>query len=156
MRGEGIHAPGFAKGIKFVDKDNTWCLFLGLGKEVPYPGCTNPHEHFHKIRTAHAEKRHLGFPCHGLREKRFACPWRTDQKYALGYFAAEAHEFLRCPQVFNDLPQFFLRLLYPRYVLKGDLDLILAINLAPAFAEVEHAGGGSAHSSHEQIPYEKD
>ena len=35
--------------INFINKDNTWCIFLSLLEEIADTGSTNTYEHFHKI-----------------------------------------------------------------------------------------------------------
>ncbi len=83
MASGGGHAAGFAQGIELVDKNDARRLFLGLLEQVPHPGRTQPHEHFHELGAAEAEKRYAALTGYGLGQQRFArAGWAHEQNAA--------------------------------------------------------------------------
>ncbi len=68
------------------------------------------HEHFHKIRTAHAEERHAGLSGHGLGQQGFTGSGRAHQQDALGHASAQIFKIGRVLEKIDDLLQFVLGL----------------------------------------------
>ena len=52
--------------VNFINKYNARSIFLRLIKEIANARRSNPHKHFHKVRTADGEKRDTGFSSHGF------------------------------------------------------------------------------------------
>ena len=82
-------------GIYLVDEDNARTLLLGLTKKVANTTGTDTNEHFHKIRTAHREERHISLTCHSLGKEGLTCTWRPYEQSTLGYLATQLGVFGR-------------------------------------------------------------
>ena len=35
--------------VNLIDKNNTRCMFLGIFKQISYPGCSDSDKHFHEV-----------------------------------------------------------------------------------------------------------
>ena len=85
-----------ANSIKLVDEDEARCILLGILKEIPNPGGTDPHKHFHKFRAADAEKRYARFSRNCPGQQRLTRTWRSNQQDSLGDFAPTSLYFFGC------------------------------------------------------------
>ena len=69
-------SPATTDRVNFIDKKDAWCVATSFLKEVPDPARTNSNKHFHKIGTAHAEKRNVRLPCNSFGEQSLSGPRR--------------------------------------------------------------------------------
>ncbi|OQB35213.1 MAG: hypothetical protein BWY09_02393 [Candidatus Hydrogenedentes bacterium ADurb.Bin179] len=124
-----------AHGVNFVNEYNTWGVFMALLKQVTHAACPHADEHFHKIRTANAEKGHVSLACNSLREKRLARARRPDQQHAARNLPPQSRKLLRLLQKLYDFLEFFLGLLHARHILEGNFLISLARHPGAAFAK---------------------
>ena len=95
-----------------------------LLEHVAHAARADADEHFHEVRTADAEERHVRLAGDGLGEQRLAGAGRADHQHALRNAAAELLEFLRVLEELDEFPDLFLGLLDAGHVLEGDLVLV--------------------------------
>src|SRR5262245_6856684 len=112
-------------GIDLINKDNAWCLFFTLDKEISHPRSTNPDEHLNKVRSTNGKKWDSGFASDCPRKQGFSSAWSSDEQDALWDAPAQTGEFLGVFEECNDLFQFLLRLFNPSYIIKRHSMLIL-------------------------------
>ena len=55
-----------ADSIDFIDKDNAGRMFFALLKKVTNTGRSDADKHFHEIRSADTEERHIGLTGNSL------------------------------------------------------------------------------------------
>ena len=125
-----------AHGVDFVDEDEARRGLLALLEHVAHTARTDADEHFHEVRAADREERHVGLACDGAREQRLAGAWRPDHEHALRDASAELLEALRISEELHDFLHFILRLLDARHVLEGHLVLIASHHAGLGLAEV--------------------
>ena len=91
-----------AYGVDFIDKYDTRSFLLGLAEEIADTGGAYTDKHFDKVGTRHGEERNIGFSCHSLGKKGFACSGRANEECSLGNFAAEVGIAFGIFQEFHD------------------------------------------------------
>ena len=79
-----------ANRVYLIYKYDTRRVAFGLLKEVPYPSCSDAHEHLNELGTADVEERHSGFSGHCSGHQSLACAWRPNQQYPFGYAGAQS------------------------------------------------------------------
>ena len=119
-----------AHSVNFINKNKTRSVFLALNKEVAHARSAYAHKHLHKIRTGNGKKRHARLTRYGAGQQGFARTGRAHQQYTLGNTTTQPREFFGVGEKLHHFLQFFLGLIHPRHIGKGD---------ARAFL-VEHAG----------------
>src|SRR6185295_13226243 len=65
-------SPAPPDRVNFVDKDQARSILARLFEHIAHAARADADEHFHKIRTADAEKRRVGLARDGLCEKSLA------------------------------------------------------------------------------------
>ena len=144
----GSDPSGLSKRIQLIDENDTGGFFGGLLEEISYPRGPQAHKHFHKLRAAHAEKRHPAFTGHGLGQHGFAGSRRADQQSPSGYFPPQVGVFARFFQELHHFHQFLFGLINTGHIRKPDLNIFLHINLGFVFAEGHKARLLSGHTLH--------
>src|ERR1700722_2628250 len=82
-------------GVYFIDKDNTWSIFLSLGKQVSDSAGTNTDKHFNEFRTGNAKERHISLTSNRSRQHSFAGTWWTDQQHTFRDTGSDTSKFFR-------------------------------------------------------------
>jgi hypothetical protein len=119
-----------ADRVDFVDEDDAGRVLLGLLEHVAHAAGADADEHLDEVGARDGEERHVGFAGDRAREQRLAGAGRADQQHALGESSAEALEFLRVAQEFDDLLQVLLGLVDAGDVLEGDAAMRSVSSLA--------------------------
>src|SRR5690554_477426 len=141
-----------ANSIKLVDEDEARCILLGILKEIPNPGGTDPHKHFHKFRATDAEKRYARFSRNCPGQQRLTRTWRSNQQDSLGDFCSYFVVLLRMLQEIYDFYQFLLCLVDTCDMLEGNPALVLMMQTGSAFAERHGAVVAALHLIHNKQP----
>src|SRR5690348_4642707 len=131
-----------ANGVDLVDEDDAGGGLLGLIEHIAHTGCADADEHLDEVRAGDGEEGNTRLTRDRTSEKRLAGARRSDQKRALGDFAAEARELAGVLEVLDD----FLELL-PGLVDSGDVSegyaaLLLGQHARAALAGAHRAGTG--------------
>src|SRR5699024_7830862 len=50
-------APSSGHRVDFIDENDTGAVTLSLFKQIPHPGRSHAHEHFHEIRSGNTKER---------------------------------------------------------------------------------------------------
>ncbi len=124
-----------ADGVDFVDEDNAGRVLFGLLEHVAHAACADADEHFDKVGTGDGEERHVRLACDSASEQRLAGAGRPDQQQAARNTTAEALEFTRVAQEFDDLLQIELCLVDAGHILKRDAAVCLGQKLRPRLAK---------------------
>ena len=139
-------------GIDFVDEDDARRVLLRLLEHVAHAAGADADEHFDEVRARDREERHVGFARDGARDQRFARAGRTDEQAATRDAAAEALEFLRVAQEFDDLFEIGFRFIDARNVLERHATMPLGQEFSARLAEAHGAPGSRLHLAHEKDP----
>ena len=123
-----------ADRVDFVDEDDARRVLLRLLEHVAHARGADADEHLDEVGTGDREERHLRLAGDRLGEQRLAGAGRADHQHAARNLAAELRELGRIAQELDELADFLLRLVAAGDVGEGDLDLILALQLARANA----------------------
>ena len=110
-------------------------MLARLLEQVAHPGRADPDEHLDKLRAGDRKERHSGLAGDGTGQQCLAGPRRADQQHALGRPAAEPPVGLGILQEVDDLDQLVLGLVDAGDIGKGDLGLLLDIDLGAALAD---------------------
>src|SRR2546426_4108796 len=145
-------APVPAHRVDLVHEDDAGGVLLALVEEIAHAGGAHAHEHLDEIRAGDGEERHVGLARDGLGEERLARAGRADEEHALGDLAPELLELGRVLEELDDLAQLLLGLLHARYVLEGDLVLLLRDQPRARLPEGQGLGAPSLHLAHEEDP----
>src|SRR5688572_17799442 len=114
-----------ADRVYLIDKDYARRVLFPLFEEVAHTARTNADEHFDEIGARDREERDVGLTGDGLSQQCLTCSRRPHHQNALRDLAAELLEFLRIFQKFDDLLQFFLRLINTGNVLECHAFLLI-------------------------------
>ena len=133
-----------ADRVDFVDENDARRGFLALLEHVAHAARADADEHFHEIRAADGEERHIRLAGDGAREQGLAGAGRADHEHAFRNAAAEFLEFLRVAQELDQLLDFVLRFLDAGDVLEGDLVFIPRKHAGLRLAEIQRAFAGHA------------
>ena len=143
-----------AHGVNFVDEDDARRVFLRVFKHVAHASRAHADKHLHKVRSADAEKRHLGLARDGLGQQRFARAGRPDQQQAARNAAAQFLELLRVFEKVHHFLDFFLGFVAAGHVGKSDLVVVFVQHARLALAKAESAALAAAlHLAHEVNPH---
>ena len=88
-------APLATHGVNLVDEDDARRVLFGVLKHVAHTGRTYADKHFHKVGTADAKKRYLGFTGNAFGQQSFAGAGRAHQQQAARNAPAEFLELGR-------------------------------------------------------------
>ena len=80
----GILRAGTTHGVNLVDENDTWCLRLGLFKQVTDTRGTHTDKHLDEVGTRHREERHASLTSHSLCQQRLTRSRRAYQQGTLG------------------------------------------------------------------------
>ncbi len=142
-----------ADRIDFVDEDDAGRVLLALFEHVAHPAGADADEHLDKVGTGDGEERHIGLAGDGAGQQGLAGAGRPDQQQALGDLAAEALEFLRILEEFDDFLEFLLGFVDAGDVLEGDATVLLVQQLGARLAEAHGLAAPRLHLAHEKDPY---
>src|SRR5262249_36138750 len=123
--------------VDFVDEDDAGRILLRLFEHVAYARGADADEHLDEVRAGNREERNVGFTRDRARDQRLAGAGRADQEHAARNLAAEALEFARIAQEFDNLLQVLLGLVDASHVLEGDAAMRLGQKLGARLAEAE-------------------
>ena len=141
-------------GIDLVDEDNAGRLLFGLFEHIPNTGGTDPHKHFHEIRTRDREERHFGLTRNGLGEQGFTGSRRPHHQHAAGNTTAESLEFAGVAQKLYQFLHIFFRFIHTRHIGKGGFDLVFTEQASLAFTKRHRAAfaapSAALHLAHEE------
>ena len=141
-----------ADGVDFIDEDDAGRILLGLLKHVTHTACADADEHFHKIRTGNGEERHIGFAGDGTRQKCLTRAGRADQQHAARNLTAEALEFLRITQEFDDFLEILLGFVHACNVIERHAAMGFRQKLGLGFAKAHRTTRAALHLPHEKQP----
>ena len=141
-----------AHGVDFIDEDDAGRILLTLLKQIAHAAGAHADKHLHEVRTGDGEERHARLARDGARQQRFAGAGRPDQQHAFRNAAAQLLELLRLAQEFDDLLQFFLRLLHARDVFERHLLLLRGMQAGAALAEAQRLVAATLHLPHHENP----
>ena len=142
-----------ADGVDFVDEDDAGRVLLALFEHVADAGRADADEHLDEVGARNGEERHIGFAGDGAGEQGLAGARRADQQHALGNFAAQALEFLRVLEEFDDLLKLLLGLVDTGDILEGHPTGLFGQQAGPALAEPHGLSPGRLHLAHEEDPH---
>ncbi len=146
-----------AHGVDLIDENNARRALLALLEHVAHAARADADKHFHEVRTADREKRHIGLAGNRASQERLARSRRADQEHAFRDAAAEFLELLRIAQELDQLGHFVLRFLDAGDVLEGDLVLVAREHARLRLAEVERALAGHADLlAEEEVEHEQE
>ena len=103
-----------AHGVDFVDENQARRALAALLEHVAHAARAHADEHFHEIRAADREERHVRLPGDGAGEQRLARAGRTDHQHALGDASAELLELLRVLEELDEFLHLVLGLIHAR------------------------------------------
>jgi len=146
-------APMAPYRVDFIDKNDAGGVFLCLAEKVPHAGRSNADKHFHKIRAADAQKRHVRLPGNRARQKGFSGSGRPHQQKPLGNAAAQFGIFLGVFQKIDDLFQLRLCLIDAGHIGKGHFLGLVGDQARAAFAERHRFAASRLHLAHEENPH---
>ena len=126
-----------ADRVDFVDEDDAGRVLLGLLEHVAHAAGADADEHLDEVGAGNGEERHIGFAGDRARDQRLAGARRTDQQHAARNASAQALEFSRIAQEFDDLLQIRLGLIDAGDVLEGDAAMRLRQQFGARLAEAE-------------------
>ena len=138
--------------IDLVDEDDAGRVLLALLEHVAHAAGAHAHEHLHEVRAGDREERHVRFARDGAGEQRLAGSRRPDQEHALRDLAAQALEFLRVLQEFDDFLKLGLGLVDAGDILEGHAALLLRQHTRARFPEPHGAAAARLHLAHEEHP----
>src|SRR5581483_1862151 len=141
-----------ADGVDFVDEDDAGRVLLGLLEHVAHARSADADEHLDEVGAGNGEERHVGFAGHRARDQRLAGARGADQQYAAPDAAAEALEFSRIAQEFDDLLQILFGLVDAGDVLEGDAAVRLGQQFRARLAEAERLAAGALHLPRQEDP----
>ena len=118
-----------ADRVDFVDEDDAGRVLLRLFEHVAHAARADADEHFDEVGAGNREERHIRFAGDGAREQGLAGAGRADQQHAARNAPAEALEFSRIAQKFDDLLQILLGLVDAGNVLESDAAMRLGQKL---------------------------
>ena len=139
--------------VNFVNEDDARRVLLALFEHVTHARCADTHEHFHKIRTGNREEGHIGFAGDGTRQQGLAGTRRAHQQHALRDLTAQALEFLRIAQEFDNFLKLRLGFINAGDIIKGHTALLFRQQLGAGFAETHGATTAALHLAHEENPH---
>ena len=143
-------------GVDLVDEHDARRVLAPLLEHVAHAARAHADEHFHEVGAGDREKGHVGLAGDGAREQGLARARRPHEEDALRDAPAEALELPRVPQEFDDLLEFFLRLVDARDVFEGDPPLFLRQQPGARLAEAHRLAAGPLHLQHEEYPHPDD
>ncbi len=133
--------------VDFIDEDNARHILLRLLEQVSHARRAYAYEHFHEVRTAYREERHVCLARNRLCKKRFARARRSDEKNAARNARAHIRIFFWMFEKIHDFLQFLLFFLCARNVAESDFYVAHLIGFC--LAEIErlslHACALSQH-----------
>ncbi len=138
--------------VEFVDKHDARGLGLGLRKQIPDARGAHAYEHFHELRAAEAEERHLGFAGDRPREERLAGSGWTDEQDAFRDVPTERRVLLRSLQKFHDLAKFFLGFVNAGHIGKFHLHVVFRVDFGAAARKRHDAALGASNTTEEKAP----
>src|SRR5690606_33553144 len=118
-------------GVDLVDEHDGWRVLLRLGEQLAHAGRADPDEHLDELRRADAEERHARLAGDRAREQGLAGARRTHEQDPAWHFSTQPTKPLRLGQELHDLLQIALGRFETRDVVEGDLDGVVALELAP-------------------------
>ena len=130
--------------VNLVDKDDARRVFLGLLKHIAHAACAHAHEHFHKIRTRNAEKRHARFARNGFGEQGFARARAACQQDAARHAPAQTLIAVGRFQIIHDFLHFFFGFVAAGHIGKFHRVGIFIQQLGAAFAKRKRAAFAAA------------
>ncbi|MNF57794.1 hypothetical protein D3C84_393340 [compost metagenome] len=146
-------------GVDFVDKDDARSMLLGLLEHVANTAGTDTDEHLDEVRTGNGEERNLGFTSNRLGQQGFTGTRRTDHQHTARNTTAQALEFARVTEEFNQLADFFLGFVATGNVSQCGFHLIFGEQARLALAEAHRsalATGTALHLAHEEHEHRDD
>ena len=138
----------FSDGIHLINKNDTRSHGLCLLKEVTNSRSTDTDKHFHKVRTAQREERHIGFSGYGFGQKGFTGSRRAHQQSSFRKSGTDFYVFSRIVQKIHHLCQGFLGFILSRHIGKGHSGLFFHINLGIAFSDASHHSAAFTNTAH--------
>ena len=154
--GEGSRTA-LADGIQFIDEDDAGRLVPGLFEEIPHPGGTHPHEHFHEVRAGHAEKGNPGLTGNGPGQEGFPRARGAHQQGAFGNLAADVGVFGGGFEKIDDFHQFILGLVASGDIHETGNQIALGHDLGVVLTEAHNVGTAeSAHAAGHVTPYHQE
>ena len=149
-------SPAASDRVDFIDEENAWRIATSFLKEVPDPARTNSNKHFHKIRTAHTEKRNVRLPCNSFGEQSLSGPRRPGHQHSLWNPSSQLTEFGGILQEFYGFRQIGLGLFHSGHILEGNFHFIRIHFLGTASSKGEKPScPHPLHPAHEEDPDSK-
>ena len=143
-----------ANGIDLVDEDDAGRILLGLFEHVADAAGADTDEHFNEVRTGNREEGHIGLAGDGAGQQGLAGTRRANEQNALGDLAAEALEFARILEEFDDFLQLFLGFIDTGDIVKRLAAMGFGQQAGLRFAEAHRAAASAAlHLAHEEYPH---
>ena len=143
-------------GVDFVNKQYTRSVLLAGLEQVAHAACAHAHEHFHEVRTRHAEERHSRFASDCACEESLAGTRRPDEKCPLRDSSTERIVFFWVLQELHEFLQVLLGLVATRHVVERGLLLrVVTDNLCLALAKAERVFAATAHLAARHYPEER-
>ena len=121
--------------VNFVDKDDTWGIFLALFKHIAHTAGTNTNKHFDKIRAGDGKERHIGLASDGAGQQCFTRTRRANKQHTFWNFAAKSLKFARVFQKFDNFFKLSFGLINAGNIFKSHASLMLGQQLCPGFSE---------------------
>src|SRR5690606_22167230 len=134
--------------VDFINKDDTWRLFFSLLEHVANAGSTHPHKHLHKVRTRDREKWNLCLTGYRFCQQWITCSRRTHHQNPTRNLPAQALEFGRIAQIFNQLLHFFFCFIYTSNVCKAGFNLIFTQQARFTFTETHRPATPTSATLH--------
>ena len=139
--------------VNFVDEHNARRVLLGLLEHVAHAAGANTHKHLNKVRAGNGEERHTRLARNRARQKRLTGARWSNQQRTFWNLAAQAREFLRIAQKFDDLFKLFLGLVDACHIIKRDAPVLFGQHLGFGLAKTHRPAFATAlHSVHEINP----
>ena len=124
--------------VDLIDKYDTRRIFLGVFKQVTYPGRSDTDKHFYKIRSGNAKKRYACLSCNRFCKQRLTSSRRPYQQYAFWYSGAQLCIFGRFPKKIHNFLQLFFFFFQSGYFREIDRFGFICVHSGPAFAKIHH------------------
>ena len=138
--------------VNFVDKDDTWGIFLALFKHIAHTAGTNTNEHLNKIRSGDGKERHIGLASDGAGQQCLTGTRRANKQHTFWNFATKSLELARVFQKFNNFFKLGFGLINAGNIFKSHAPLMLGKQLCPGFAKAHRAARSTLHLPHEENP----
>src|SRR5699024_6200520 len=136
-----------ADSVNFINKDNTWRVFLRIFKQVTHTGSTDTDKHLNKVRSADREKWRTGLTGNRAGKKCLTRSRGSDKQHAFRNEGTQTGKFAGVFQKLDHFHKFLLLFISPGHIFKSNLFLIiLTIHLCLALAKVHDTATAAALS----------